>query len=134
VDIQRTGTSKDDDERQSRDLNSLNYGKIVHIFLKGQAKEQYIQLQKRYDKRSRSILRKIDSIKEILKKNPQYGSPIPHRLIPAEFKKLGITNIYRIELPAYWRMFYTIEGNVIEIFIFVLFIGDHKEYDKLMKY
>lgn len=110
------------------------FGKEVRIMLKGQAKDSYIELKKRSDKESKSILNSIERIKEILKENPQYGDPIPKRLIPKEFIKQGIQNLYRVELSNYWRMLYTIEGNQIEIFLFVLNIVDHKEYNKLLGY
>lgn len=109
-------------------------GKEVRIFLKGQAKESYLELKKRNDKESRSILNSIERIKEILKENPQYGNPLPKRLIPKSLTKLGIQNLYRVELSNYWRMLYTIEGNRIEIFLFVLNIVDHKDYNKLFGY
>ena len=48
--------------------------------------------------------------------------------------KIGIKNLYRIELSNYWRMLYTIEGTKIEILVFVLKIVDHKKYNKLFGY
>lgn len=110
------------------------FGKEVRILLKGQAKESYLELKKRNDKEALSILNSIDRIKVILQDNPQYGDPIPKRLIPDELTKQGIKNIYRAELSNYWRMLYTIEGNKIEIFVFVLKIVNHKEYNKLFGY
>ncbi len=109
-------------------------GKEVRILLKDRAKESYIKLKKRNDREAKSILNSIRRIKDILKDNPQYGDPIPKRLIPKEFVKHGVHNLYRIELSNYWRMLYTVEGNKIEIFLFVLTIADHKEYNKLMGY
>jgi len=109
-------------------------GKEVRIILRNQAKEAYLELKKRTDKQSQSILRSFERIKEILKSNPQYGDPIAKDLIPDEFKKEGITNLYRAELSNFWRMIYTIEGNQVEIFIFILTISDHPYYDKLFGY
>ena len=109
-------------------------GKDVRIILKGQAKEAYLELKKRNDKESKTILNSIERIKNILKNNPQFGDPIKKELIPNELKKLNIQNLYRVELSNYWRMLYTIEGNRIEIFLFVLKIVNHKEYNKLFGY
>lgn len=109
-------------------------GKEVRIILRNQAKYAYLELKKRTDKQSQSILRSFERIKEILKSNPQYGDPIAKDLIPDEFKKEGITNLYRAELSNFWRMIYTIEGNQVEIFIFVLTISDHPYYNKLFGY
>ena len=47
---------------------------------------------------------------------------------------MGIKNIYRLELSNYWRMLYTIEGDRVEIFIFILSIDSHKDYNKLFGY
>jgi hypothetical protein len=110
------------------------FGKEVRILLKGQAAEMYQELKKRNDQEAQSILNSIEQKKIILRNNPQYGDPIKRDLFPKSLKKLKIQNLYRIELSNYWRMIYTIEGNKIEIFLFVLNIMSHKEYNKLFKY
>ncbi len=109
-------------------------GKEVRILLKGQARKAYIELKKRKDKEARTILNSIERMKSILKENPQFGNPIKKELIPAELKKIGIGNLYRVELSNYWRMLYTIEGSRIDIFLFVLKIVNHKKYNKLFGY
>ncbi len=108
--------------------------KEVRILLKGQAKDSYIKLKKREDKESKSILKSVERVTNILKENPQFGDPIKKMLIPDELKKVGIQNIYRVELSNYWRMLYTLEGNEISIFLFVLKIFNHKEYNKFLGY
>ena len=110
------------------------FGKEVRVFLRGDARETYLQLKKRKDKEARMILNSIERINEILKKNPQYGDPIRKELIPYSLKKLGIQNLYRVELSNFWRMLYTVEGSKIEILLFILKIMNHKEYDKLFGY
>ena len=112
----------------------MYYGKELRVLLKDQAKESYLELKKRNDKESESILNSIERIKVILKENPQYGQPISKKLIPKSYLKLGIQNLYRVELSNYWRMLYTIEGNNVEILVFVLSITDHKGYNKLFGY
>lgn len=109
-------------------------GKEIKILLKGQGKEAYLELKKRNDSEAIIILKSFERIKEILKNNPQYGDPIKKDLIPKEFIKLNINNLYRAELSNYWRMLYTIEGNEISILVFVLKIINHKEYSKLFGY
>lgn len=110
------------------------YNKEIRIFLKGQAKQSYLELKKRNDKPSKSILNSFNRMKQILKENPQYGDPIPKRLIPESLRKHGIQNLYRAELSNYWRMLYTIEGNQIDIFLFILTIMNHKDYNKIFHY
>jgi len=110
------------------------FGKEVHVFLKGQAKEAFIELKKRKDKQSKILVKAIERKIEILKENPQFGDPIKNEIIPEKMINYGIKNIYRIELPNFWRMIYTIEGNKIEILVFVLTIQNHKEYNKMFGY
>ena len=102
--------------------------------MKGQAKEAFLELKKRNDKEAQSILNSFERVKEILKKNPQYGEPIRKELIPEEFKKQNIFSVYRVELSNFWRMIYTLEGTNLDIFLFVLKIMDHPSYDKLFGY
>jgi len=109
-------------------------GKEVRVLLKGQAKESFLELKKRTDKEAQSLIRSIQRVRDILKDNPQFGDSIAKRLIPEKFKAMGIKNLYRAELSNYWRMLYTIEGTRVEIFLFVLSIVDHKQYDKLFGY
>jgi len=110
------------------------FGKEVRIFFKGQAKDCFLELKKRNDKETQSLLRSIERMKSILKDNPQYGDPIKKELMPKELKRQGIKNLYRVELSNFWRMLYIIEGTKIEIFLFVLNIIDHPTYNKMFGY
>lgn len=112
----------------------MYFGKEVKVLLKGQAKEKYLELSTKDDKEAKTILESIKRVADILKENPQYGDPINKRLFPKEFVKAGIKNLYRVELSNYWRMLYTIQGNEIDILLFVLSISDHKEYNKIFGY
>jgi hypothetical protein len=81
----------------------------------------------------RSLLKKI----EIIKQDAHYGKPIAKKLIPQEYKiKYNINRLFRVELPCFWRMLYTIEEGEpeIEIIAFVLDIIDHKKYNKKFGY
>ena len=108
--------------------------KNVKIFFKGQAKEVYTIIQSRRDKNSKTILNSIKRTINILKENPQYGNPIAKTLIPEKYSRLEIKKLYRVELANYWRMLYTIEGDKIKIFLFILDIRNHKDYNKLFGY
>lgn len=110
------------------------FGKEVRVLLKGQARDCFIELKKKEDKESQSLVRSIERIKEVLVNNPQYGDPIKKELIPEELKKQGIKNLYRVELSNFWRMLYTIEGTRVEIFLFILKILDHPTYNKIFNY
>lgn len=133
MDLCRSDPYKKNVGRWSRDLKMF-FNKEVRVILKGQGKETYLELKKRTDKESKIILSSFDRIKKILKENPQYGDPIKKDLIPKRLKELGIQNLYRVELSNYWRALYTIQGTKVEIFLFVLSIVDHKQYNKLFGY
>jgi hypothetical protein len=75
--------------------------------------------------------------KELIKSDPHYGNPIAKALIPKQYiKKFEITNLFRIELPNYWRMLYTLRNGEteIEIIAFIIDIIDHQEYNKTFGY
>ena len=88
----------------------------------------HIELKKRDDKESQSLLNSVQRIIDILKENPQFGNPIEKRKIPKHYQKLGIKNLYRCELSNFRRLIYTLEGTKVEIFAIVLNIMDHKKY------
>jgi len=72
---------------------------------------------------------------ELIKLNIHFGNPVAKNLIPKEYKiKYGVTNLFRIELPQFWRMLYTLTNGDIEIIAFVLDVIDHKTYDKKFGY
>ena len=72
---------------------------------------------------------------EIIKINPRYGNPIAKILIPKEYEhKYEATNLFRVELPNFWRMLYTVKNEEIEIIAFILDIVNHKEYNKKFGY
>ena len=112
----------------------MYFGKEIRIILKWKGRDAYIELKKRDDKEAKAILESFNRVRDVLKENPQFGDPISKDLIPKEFKKEGIQNLYRVELSNYWRALYTIEGTKVEIFLFVLSIVDHKKYNKLFGY
>lgn len=80
-----------------------------------------------------AFLQKVD----LIKKNIQHGQPIAKNLIPHDYKiKYGITNLFRVELPLFWRMLYTlVNGNSgDETIVIVIDLIDHRKYDKKFGY
>lgn len=113
--------------------------KQVKIILSPEAKEvfEYLNKNSKNSKIESSILNAIKQKSDLIRSDPHYGDPIKKSLIPKEYAiKYNITNLFRVELPNYWRMLYTLtEGNTtIEIISFVLDIIDHKEYNKKFGY
>ncbi len=113
--------------------------KQVRVILVPEAKEVYKFLNEEApnSKQERMILKAINQKIELIKQNPHFGNPISKRLIPKEYiEKYGIGNLFRIELPNFWRMLYTLtEGETkIEIIAFILDIINHPAYNKKFGY
>jgi hypothetical protein len=113
--------------------------KSARIILSPEAEEVYNHLNEEVDrsKIESSILNAINKKCELIKANIHYGDPIAKGLIPEEYKtKYGIKNLFRVELPNFWRMLYTLtEGDTqIEIIAFVIEITDHETYNKRFGY
>ena len=113
--------------------------KKIKVILSSDAKEVYNHLKEEApkSKTEKTILNAITKKIEIIKSNPHYGDPIAKSLIPKEYiNKYEITNLFRIELPNYWRMLYSlIDGETkIEIIAFVLDLIGHHTYNKKFGY
>ncbi len=113
--------------------------KIVRVVLSPQAEQvyRYLNEQAACSKIEHSILNAVNKKVELIKINPHYGEPVAKSLIPLEYKTtFGATNLFRVELPNFWRMLYTLTGNEsqVEIIAFVLDITDHAHYDKKFGY
>jgi len=112
--------------------------KEVRIILSPEAEEVYKKLnaEAETNKQSRMILKAVNNKIELIKLNIHYGNPIAKNLIPEEYKKkYSVINLFRVELPAFWRMLYTLTNNEqIEIIAFILDIIDHPTYDNKFGY
>ena len=113
--------------------------KTVRVILSPEAEEVYKHLNEQApdSKTEKIILNALNKKIEFLKSNPHYGDPIAKTLIPAEYKqKYGVTNLFRVELPKFWRMLYTLTNNEseVEIIAFVLDVMNHKDYNKKFGY
>jgi hypothetical protein len=110
--------------------------KKVRVVLSPEAEKTYRQLDETI-KKERTILNAINKKSGLIKSDVHYGDPIAKKLIPEYYKtRYDITNLFRVELPSFWRMLYTLtEGETeTEIIAFVLDIINHKEYDKKFGY
>ena len=113
--------------------------KIVKVILSPEAEEvyRYLNEQSSNSKSERMILKAINKKIELIKINPHFGDPIAKDKVPLEYlKKYGVTNLFRVELPNFWRMLYTLTngGNNLEIVSFILEIINHKVYNKRFGY
>ena len=83
----------------------------------------------------RQLLKAIEREEDNLRIDMHRGTQIETSKIPkAYIAQCGITNLWKMDLPGYWRMLYTIVGNEFEIISVLLEFMDHKEYDKKFGY
>ena len=106
--------------------------KEIQIIFSTQAETVYNEIQNSNAKVDKSLVNAIQNKIQLIKENPHFGNPIKKKLIPKEYKKYEIINLFRVELPSYWRMLYTLtDGETkIEIIAFVIEILNHKDYNK----
>jgi hypothetical protein len=113
--------------------------KPIRVILSPKAEEAYRWLNEKAptSQAERSLLTAIKNKVELIKANPHYGDPIAKALIPRQYvEEYGITNLFRVELPLFWRMLYSLTNgeSQVEIIAFVLDIAEHEKYDKLFGY
>ena len=113
--------------------------KIVKVILSPEAEKvyRYLNQESIKSKNERMILKAVNQKVDLIKANPHYGDPISKDLILEEYKsKYGVSNLFRVELPNFWRMLYTLTngGTNVEIVAFVLDIVDHPSYNKMFGY
>lgn len=82
------------------------------------------------DKRSESIAKKVRACDQILKNDCQYGAVIPRPHPKTLVAAYGFENLYKIELPSFWRLLYTIVRDGGSRFVIILEIVDHDVYNK----
>ncbi len=118
-------------------------GKNIVLRLSEEASYEYDSLREKFEQEIKkgtktevhSIFNAIERVRTALKNNPFEGDQIKKRLIPKYYSnKYGITNCWRIELPSFWRLAYTIKSEQNEITVLVLNILDHKKYNKVFGY
>lgn len=82
--------------------------KRVSVRLTPEADEvyEYLISKSSDSKQEETILNAFYQKIELIKNDVHYGNPIAKRLIPPEYKtKYGVKNLFRVELPGFWRMF-----------------------------
>ncbi|MCX6710926.1 MAG: hypothetical protein NTZ02_02440 [Candidatus Woesearchaeota archaeon] len=112
---------------------------MIKIKFSEEAKDAYDFLKKssKASKKERMILDSLTNKLKILQENPHYGNPIRKSLIPSYYKKkYSANNLFRLELPQFWRLLYTLTNgdSEIEIIAFIIDVIDHKEYNKKFGY
>ncbi|MFH1255931.1 MAG: hypothetical protein V1494_01430 [Candidatus Diapherotrites archaeon] len=126
--------------------------KEIRVKLLDEAKEEFERLEKIVgDEKGKGInssfhqtlLKGIKEKIRILRENCDAGMQIRKKLIPKKYlEKFSVTNLWKLNLPSYWRMIYTIrqpqhkdmEVEVLTIFLDVVDILNHKQYSKIFGY
>jgi hypothetical protein len=101
-------------------------------FIDERVKKQYISLKE--SKSEKDLLRFVNRALLELKNNPQCGIRVPDKLILKEYKNMGVTNIWKYNLPDAWRLLYSITGDKIKIVCVILDWMNHKQYERKFKY
>jgi Txe/YoeB family toxin of Txe-Axe toxin-antitoxin module len=71
---------------------------------------------------------------EDLKKDNSAGIHVPKKLIPKDYKKYGIDNLWKYDLPNGWRLMYSVADDEVKIISIVLEWLDHKNYERRFGY
>lgn len=111
--------------------------KDIKVKFSNEAKDVYLFFKNNMDKskEDRMLFEAIERIRDRIQKDPFCGDPISKNKIPKYYKeRYGVRGLFRIELPLFWRMLYTIKGEELQIISFVVDILDHKKYNKKFGY
>tara|TARA_Y100000310_G_scaffold342504_1_gene446047 strand:+ start:3990 stop:4271 length:282 start_codon:yes stop_codon:yes gene_type:complete len=92
--------------------------KNVRLKLSKEAMQVYTYLNKQApnSKHEGMILKALNQKIELIKVNPHFGDPMAKKLIPNEcMEKYNALNLFRVELPGFWRMLYTLTNDETQI-------------------
>lgn len=126
--------------------------KRTSIRLLGDARDAYLNLKKIAEEEkhkgttssfNQTLLKSIDDKIAILKNDYDIGIHIPKNRIGQKYLvQYEVTNLWKINLSGGWRMIYTLkqpqrdntEVEILTIWLDVLDLISHNEYDKIFKY
>ena len=113
--------------------------KNVEIVLSHEAEDAYYDLVNKSicSKKERMILNAFYRKVDILKSKPFFGDQIRKELIPDEYiSRYDCSNLFRVELPCFWRMIYSVtsDDKIVNIAVLILDIFDHETYDQKFGY
>lgn len=100
-------------------------------FINPKIKERYLNLK---NSKEKELFKFINRAIKDLKENPQCGIKISKKLIPPEYSKIPINNLWKYNLPGAWRILYTITGDKIKIVTVILDWMNHKNYERKFNY
>ena len=86
------------------------------------------------DKQEKELFKLLEQAVTNIEENAFCGIQIPKKLIPQEYYKKGIKNVWKYDLPKGWRLIYSIVNEELIVVSIVLEWFDHKEYERRFKY
>jgi hypothetical protein len=105
--------------------------KEIKVVFSDDALSVYVKLKDAKNKQDKMLFKAINRKIKLLKNDFHLGNPIGKNLIPVEY---NTNNLFRVELPCFWRLIYTLENDECIIVAFVVDIINHKEYNKIFGY
>lgn len=108
--------------------------KAVEVILSDQAAKAAAGLAASRSKESASITKRVTYYQQRLVEDRLHGEvipfPLPKTAKPLEARRTPLENLYCVDLPAFWRMPYTIVRADGKPYVYVLEIVDHLTYSK----
>jgi hypothetical protein len=85
-------------------------------------------------KKAAQRLKELQRLEGLFPRKPFAGRNVQKPLIPKKFKALGVTNLFRNDLPDGWRLLHTIVEVDAQQAVIGLQALTHEEYDDLFGY
>jgi hypothetical protein len=108
--------------------------RAVEVILSDEADAAATSLDRSRSKESTSITRRIEYYRQRLVEDCLAGEvipfPLPKTARPLETRHAPLENLYCLDLPAFWRMLYTIVRADGRPYVYVLEIVEHTQYSK----
>ena len=102
-------------------------------FVDDNLKEAFYRLEKG-DEQEKELFKLLNQAMDNIKESAFCGNQIPKRLIPQEYSKKEIKNLWKYDLPRGWRLVYSIVNEELVVVSIVLEWFDHKDYERRFKY
>lgn len=83
---------------------------------------------------ARQRLKEIRRLESLFPRKPFLGDHLEKQRIPKEFLERGVGNLFRVELPGFWRLLYTILEVDARQAVVELRALSHPQYDRLFGY
>ena len=110
---------------------ALIHVRVSNILLTDEAFEDLAALQRSDLKEAESILRRVDALKTSLVADALHGEVVRNSAIPMGLKaRYDISNLYVEDLPAFWRLLYTIARTAGVPRVTVLRVVNHHTYSR----